>query len=154
MNVVSFRIVAFVALVAAADSRGTAPVEPLPPARPAADPDRVAAWGLAAVYLIFAYEWLVSGLDKLTAAGFPAGLAATLGDAAADDPHRWYARFLTGTVVPHVVAVARLVEGGELLVGLGLLAGAGRWLAGDRLPLAWRRPSRCSGRRCWPPTSP
>lgn len=101
--------------------------------------DRAAARGLAGVYLLLAYEWLVSGCNKLVDAGFRAGLADELRAAASDNPRGWYARILTGVVLPHAGAFALLAEWGEVLVGLGLVAGAVRWLAADRLSVGWDR---------------
>lgn len=96
-----------------------------------------ANWGVAGVLLLFAYEWLLSGLDKLLGSTFRSGLAANLRGSAHSNPHRWYAHFITSTVIPHAAAFAVVVEIGELLVVGGLVAGAVLWLAEPRLPSRW-----------------
>lgn len=103
------------------------------------DPNRLAAWGLASVFVLFGYEWLLSGLDKVFSAGFRAGLAGELRDAMDGNPNHWYVRFLAGTVVPHARLFATVAEWGELLVALGLFLGAAAWAGGDRIPRRWAR---------------
>lgn len=92
-----------------------------------------ATLGLAGIYVLLAYEWLVSGLNKLLSADYQSGLAKQIQDATSSNPNHWYTRFLTAVVMPHTVAFAVLVQWGELAVGLGLVLGAVRWLAGHRL---------------------
>lgn len=115
----------------------------IPAARKAATPATgvagvpLAHWGLAGVLLLFAYEWLLSGLDKLFSATFRSGLAANLKGATHDNPNQWYAHIITSAVLPHAAAFAIVVEAGELLVTGGLVAGAILWLTGHRLPARW-----------------
>lgn len=90
---------------------------------------RTAVWGLASVYLLLAYEWLISGFNKLMSADFQSGLGKQIQDATASNPNHWYARFLTQVALPHTVVMAFLVQWGEIAVGLGLVLGAVRWLA-------------------------
>jgi hypothetical protein len=104
-----------------------------------ADTNRLAAWGLASVFVLSGYEWLLSGLDKVFSADFRAGLAGELGDAMDGNPNHWYVRFLADTVVPHTRAFAAVVEWGELAVALGLFLGAVAWVGGDRIPRRWAR---------------
>lgn len=99
-----------------------------------------AHWGLAGVLLLFAYEWLLSGLDKVLSASFRSGLAANLRSATGDNPNHWYARIIRSEVLPHAMAFATLVETGELLVAAGLVAGAFLWLTEHRLPARWAIP--------------
>lgn len=96
-----------------------------------------AHWGLASVLLLFAYEWLLSGVDKLFSSGFRDGLAANLRQALHDNPNHWYARVMNWAVVPHAALFATLVEIGELLVAAGFVAGAVLWLTEHRLPSRW-----------------
>lgn len=84
---------------------------------------------LGLIQLIAAYEFLVSGLDKLGSSRFPSGLAATLMDGMSDNPNQWYMSFLHEVIMPHAVVWGYLIEWGELAVGVGLLLGAARWLA-------------------------
>lgn len=99
----------------------------------AAPAQRTASLGLAAVYLLFAYEWLISGVNKLMNAGFQSGLAERLKEMSADNPNHWYVRLLTRFAMPHAEALAVLIQWSELAVGLGLALGAVRLLAGPRI---------------------
>lgn len=96
--------------------------------------DHAARWGLAAVLLLFGYEWLISGLNKLLSASFRDGLGAAIREAAKGNPNRWYIHFLNAAILPHTGIAAALVEVGEVLVAAGFFAGAGLWLGGARLP--------------------
>lgn len=103
-------------------------------AQPTTIPARqTATVGLATIYLLVAYEWLVSGLDKLLNAGFPTGLGKELEDSLADNSNRWYVHLMRRFVLPHASTMAVLVQWAELAVGLGLVFGALRWLAGGRI---------------------
>lgn len=94
---------------------------------------RTAAAGLAAVYLLVAYEWLISGVNKLLNADFASGLGKELEDGLADNPNHWYVHLVRRFVLPHASAMALLVQWAELAVGLGLALGAVRLVAGARL---------------------
>lgn len=100
---------------------------------------RLARWSMAIVFLLFAYEWLISGLDKVLSPEYRSGLAANLQDAMKGNPNHWYVNWLNQTIIPHARTVATIVEVGELLVALGFILGAFLWLRGARLPLGWRR---------------
>src|SRR6266496_2143153 len=90
--------------------------------------------GLLVVQAFIGYEWFMSGLTKLVDGGFPSGLAKELRGDAAGDAH-WYASFLRGSVIPNATAFGYLIEIGELLVGIGLVAAAAVWLfRWERLP--------------------
>ncbi len=84
---------------------------------------------LGSIQLIAAYEFVVSGIDKLVSGRFPAGLAATLMTGMSDNPNQWYMRFIHTDIAPHAVAWGYVIEYGELAVGIALLLGALRWLA-------------------------
>jgi thiosulfate dehydrogenase [quinone] large subunit len=101
--------------------------------------DRLAAWGMAAILLLLAYEWLLSSLNKLLSADFRAGLADELRESIADNPNHWYVRVLNDGVISHARAVAFIVEWGEIFVALGLALGAVLWIVGDRLSVRWLR---------------
>lgn len=91
------------------------------------------------VFLLFAYEWLISGLDKVLSPDFRSGLAASLRGSMKDNPNHWYVTWLNQTIIPHAGTVAVIVEVGELLVALGFVLGAFLWWRGARLSLGWRR---------------
>lgn len=100
----------------------------------AAPASQTASIGLAAVYLLAAYEWLISGVNKLLNADFTSGLGKELQDGLADNPNRWYAHLVRRFVLAHASTMAVLVQWAELAVGLGLVLGAVRLLAGACVP--------------------
>jgi thiosulfate dehydrogenase [quinone] large subunit len=89
-----------------------------------------AAVGLAVVETAIGYEWLLSGLNKVLSSDFSSGLAKQLQSSLQGNPNGWYASLTNALVVPHAHLFATLVEAGELLVGLGLFAGAALWATG------------------------
>lgn len=98
-----------------------------------------AAAGLAVVEAAIGYEWLLSGLNKLLSADFAPGLAHQLLGSLQGNPNGWYTSLTTALVLPHARLFAALVQVGELMVGLGLFAGAALWASG-RFPVArWAR---------------
>ena len=121
------------------------------------------AIALAGLELLVGYEWLVSGVDKLLFGGFPSALhgllAQTLGGGQLPG---FFAALLRTLVLPQAVAFGYLIEWGETLAGLGLIAAAivalvrplarrylaGRWQTAfdtaDRL-LDWLSPIAAAG---------
>lgn len=88
---------------------------------------RLSLVGLLFVQLFIGYEWFLSGLSKIYRGGFPSGLAGELRDKSKDAPG-WYKRFLDTSVIPNGHAFGYLIEIGELLVGIALIAAALVWL--------------------------
>lgn len=84
---------------------------------------RDARWITAALEGVIAWEWLVSGSNKLLAGNFPQGLAATLADGIKNNPNGWYVEFLQRVVLPNSVGFGYAIEFGELLIGVALLVG-------------------------------
>ena len=84
---------------------------------------RMALQGLIVVGLFVGYEWFMSGLTKIVRGGFPSGLAAELRDKS-QGTVGWYKSFLDGTVIPNGRAFGILIEVGELVGGLVLIAAA------------------------------
>ena len=82
--------------------------------------------GLLLVQLFVGYEWFMSGLTKIVRGGFPSGLAADLREKSVGAAH-WYKSFLDGSVIPNATAFGYLIEIGELLVGVALVAAALVW---------------------------
>ena len=94
--------------------------------------------GLLLVQLLIGYEWFVSGLTKIVRGGFPSGLAKELTEKSQGAP-AWYRSFLDGSVIPHASTFGYLIEIGELVVGLALVAAALIWLLRwERLPNSGR----------------
>ncbi len=83
--------------------------------------------GLLLVQLLVGYEWFVSGLTKIVRGGFPSGLAKELTEKSQGAPG-WYRSFVDGSIIPHASAFGYLIEIGELLVGVALIAAALVWL--------------------------
>jgi hypothetical protein len=95
---------------------------------------------LAGLQLLIGYEWLLAGGDKLLLGAFPAQLGGML-LALVSGGHLvgFFAAILQGLVAPNAVLFGYLIELGETLAGLGLMAAglvallrplAGRYLSG------------------------
>src|SRR5690242_3242572 len=89
-----------------------------------------AAVGLAVVEATIGYEWLLSGLNKVLSPDFGSGLAKEVQTSLQGNVNGWYTSLATTLVVPHARLFAVLVELGEVVVGLGLFAGAALWASG------------------------
>jgi hypothetical protein len=73
--------------------------------------------------LLLGYAWLLAGVDKLLLGNFPAQLAQTLtGTLHGDALPGFFADFLRAIVLPNGPFFGLLVEYGETLAGLGLIA--------------------------------
>lgn len=84
---------------------------------------RDARWVAAAVQAVIAWEWLVSGANKVLAGNFPQGLADTLHEGIQDNPNGWYVSLLQHIVLPHSVAFGYVIEAAELFIGIALFIG-------------------------------
>ncbi|TMC16373.1 MAG: hypothetical protein E6J36_21785 [Chloroflexi bacterium] len=95
---------------------------------------------LAGLQLLLGYEWLLAGGDKLLLGAFPAQLSGML-LALVGGGHLvgFFSAILQGLVAPNAVLFGYLIELGETLAGLGLMAAglvtlfrplAGRYLSG------------------------
>ncbi|MBM7867451.1 DoxX family membrane protein [Heliobacterium gestii] len=104
------------------------------------------------VRLWVGYEWLTSGLEKVTSpawtgenagaavTGFLNGALAKAGEGAHPEVHGWYADFIRAVALPNAKLFSYLVSYGELLVGLALIAGLFTYfaaLAGAIMNLAY-----------------
>jgi thiosulfate dehydrogenase [quinone] large subunit len=83
--------------------------------------------GLLVIQIFVGYEWFNSGLTKIVRGGFPSGLGGDLADRV-KGASGWYRSFVDGSIIPHAVVFGYLIEIGELLVGIGLIAAAIVWL--------------------------
>lgn len=93
---------------------------------------------LLAVQVVIGYEWLASGITKIASGTFVSGLAGDLKDSYSSAPH-FYKSFLNETIIPNAKAFAVLIEVGEIIVGVGLMAAAIVWLTRwSRLSDRWR----------------
>lgn len=103
---------------------------PLPRARRRAEREAQAgqaghhAVALAGLQLLLGYEWLASGVDKLLYTNFPTASGELLrGIVQGGRLPGFFGAFLRMLVLPNSVAFGYLVEWGETLAGLGLIAG-------------------------------
>ena len=78
--------------------------------------------------IALAYEWLVSGINKLLNSGFTAQLASTLHQNMSGNQYGWYVTFLRQVVLPHAGVFGWLTEVGELVIGGTLVVSALLWL--------------------------
>lgn len=91
--------------------------------------------GMAAVYALIGYEWLVSGVNKLLLGPrFAAALPQLLRGGFAGNPNGWLARFAGQTILPHTTSLAAAVLIGELGIAVGFFIGAVAWAQPERLP--------------------
>jgi thiosulfate dehydrogenase [quinone] large subunit len=80
---------------------------------------------LAAMQVLVGYQWLVSGGDKLLYGHFPDELGQLVATATSSGRlPDFFAQFLQSVVLPSATIFGVLIEYGEALAGLGLLAGA------------------------------
>jgi len=96
--------------------------------------------GLAGLQLLVGYEWLLAGGDKLLLGTFPAQLSGLLNTLVSSGHLAgFFVAILRGLVAPNAVLFGYLIESGETLAGLGLMAAglvallrplAGRYLRG------------------------
>ena len=76
-----------------------------------------------AVQSVVAYEWLNSAFTKIVHGGFATGLADQLAKNS-DGAPGWYRFLLETVVIPNGAIFGYLIEAGELLIGIGLIATA------------------------------
>ncbi len=84
--------------------------------------------GLAVIQMVLAYEWLISGINKLINPNFTAQLASTLRDGMKGNPYGWYNSLVSAVILPHASVVGVLTEIGEFAIGITLLGSALLWL--------------------------
>jgi len=78
----------------------------------------------ALLQIIFGYEWLTTGWGKIVGDQFVSSLPKTLEFFASKNPYDWYKNFLLGFATNNATLFGYLVQWGEFLAGLGLVAGA------------------------------
>ncbi|MBP6944652.1 hypothetical protein KBB85_01370 [Patescibacteria group bacterium] len=74
------------------------------------------------VQVILAYEWLSSGWEKVRGGQFVPNIGKSLARFENGNPHEWYVRSVLGVAKSHPTVFSMLVQWGELLAGVGLLA--------------------------------
>ena len=84
---------------------------------------RVPLAAVLAVQSVVAYEWLNSAFTKIVRGGFASGLADQLAKNS-DGAPGWYKTVLEAVIIPNAGIFGYLIEVGELLVGIGLIATA------------------------------
>lgn len=94
-------------------------------ARYRSDNDRLALRGLLVIQAIVGYEWLVSGLAKVSG-----NFVSTLGEelpAVSQDSPGWFQSILDAVVAPAPTFWGAVIAGGELLLGVSLIGAAVVW---------------------------
>lgn len=74
------------------------------------------------IQLMIAYTWVESGWEKLAKGSFPADISKSLAAFANKNPHSLYANGILMYARQNAEAFGQLVQWGELLTGLGLVA--------------------------------
>lgn len=103
--------------------------------RPLSSPDSSAtpeslAGSVCLVQIALAYEWLVSGINKVASPYFTTGLKLVLQQHVYNDErHTPYSAFLQRFVIPNAEGYAHLITWTEVLVGVVLLGSAVLWMA-------------------------
>lgn len=75
------------------------------------------------VQFILAYEWLSGGWEKVRGGQFVQNIGKTFGRFENGNPHEWYVGSMLGIAKSHPVTFGMLVQWGEVLAGIGLVAG-------------------------------
>ncbi|HEU5434610.1 MAG TPA: hypothetical protein VFU81_23250 [Thermomicrobiales bacterium] len=96
--------------------------------------------GMAVVYALIGYEWLLSGVNKLLLGPeFARGLPQLVRSGLAGNAGGWFAWLATQIVVPHAAILAAAVLIGELAIAAGYAVGAVAWTRSERWPAALAR---------------
>jgi len=91
---------------------------------------RVMPVAVCLMQIALAYEWLVSGINKVASPYFATGLKLVLRQHVYNDErHTPYSAFLQRFVIPNAQGYAHLITWTEVMVGVVLLASAVLWLA-------------------------
>lgn len=90
---------------------------------------------LCAVQAIVAYQWLLSGLNKLLNTGFSTRLPVLVEQSVQSNPYSWYVSLIRNMVLPHSMQYASLLAWTETAVGAVLLLGALLWVMQPRSAL-------------------
>jgi thiosulfate dehydrogenase [quinone] large subunit len=77
---------------------------------------------LFSLQTILAYEWLSGGWEKIYGGQFVSNIGKTLARFETGNPHDWYVSSLLSSAKSYPTAFGLLVQWGELLAGIGLLA--------------------------------
>ncbi|MFD1675322.1 hypothetical protein [Alicyclobacillus fodiniaquatilis] len=70
---------------------------------------------------LLAYEWLVSGFDKLLSGNFVPQLMRQLSSSLSGMQYHFYENILKNDIIPHAVVFGVLVEVGEICVGVAFV---------------------------------
>lgn len=84
---------------------------------------------------VIAYEWLISGVDKLLSGNFVQQLKGQLSSSLSGMQYHFYGKILKSTIIPHAMAFGVLVEVGEICAGIAFVL-LGAALIRDRLNTA------------------
>ncbi len=74
------------------------------------------------IQAVLAYEWISGGLGKIYEGQFVSNIGKTLGRFETGNPHEWYVGSVLRIAKNSPEAFGQLVQWGELLAGIGLVA--------------------------------
>jgi hypothetical protein len=89
---------------------------------------RVPLVALLVIQAVIAYEWINSAFTKIVHGGFASGLADELAKNS-DGAPAWYQTALHAVMIPNAAIFGYMIEAGELVVGVALIATAAVLLA-------------------------
>lgn len=76
---------------------------------------------ISLIFFVLAYEWLISGLNKVLNGHFIIDLHKEYLQSIPDIQYSFYARFLKAVCLPHCIIIGGLVEYGEVLLGISFI---------------------------------
>ncbi|HEX8917908.1 MAG TPA: hypothetical protein VF898_05370 [Chloroflexota bacterium] len=80
---------------------------------------------ICVLQIVLAYEWLVSGLDKIGNTHFDNQLVSLLQQSTQGNRYGWYVSLVHQIVLPNHTLFALLDQGSEIAIGIALLLGGG-----------------------------
>ncbi len=95
---------------------------------------------LFSLQIILAYEWLSGGWGKIYGGQFVPNIGKSLARFETGNPHEWYVSSLLSSAKNYPTVFGLLVQWGELLAGIGLLAALALYV------FSKRRSSKCFAR--------
>ncbi|MFB5189856.1 hypothetical protein [Alicyclobacillus fastidiosus] len=71
--------------------------------------------------ILIAYEWLISGVNKLLSGNFVQQLKGQLSSSLSGMQYHFYENIVKSTIIPHATTFAVLVEVGEICAAIGFV---------------------------------
>lgn len=77
---------------------------------------------ISLIFVVMAYEWLISGFNKVLSVNFITGLHNEFSQSIPDIKYPLYAAFLKHYCLPHCEILGGFIEIGEILIGISFVA--------------------------------